>query len=84
MVIAWDSSKRISNLAKHGLDFADLDLEFFLTATIGPARQDRFAAFGSHRGRLIAVVFGRLGREGLAVISMRPANKKEGKLYVPS
>ena len=30
MRIVWDEAKRLTNLAKHGLDFADLDAELFL------------------------------------------------------
>jgi len=30
MLIVWDEIKRQSNLAKHGLDFAALDLDFLL------------------------------------------------------
>ena len=30
MKIVWDEPKRGYNLEKHGLDFATLDLEFFL------------------------------------------------------
>ena len=29
MMIVWDEPKRPNNLAKHGLDFADLDEMFF-------------------------------------------------------
>jgi uncharacterized DUF497 family protein len=28
MKVVWDESKRLTNLAKHGLDFADLDSDF--------------------------------------------------------
>ncbi len=28
MLIVWDEPKRKANLAKHGMDFADLDAEF--------------------------------------------------------
>lgn len=46
MRIAWDEPKRISNLAKHGLDFAMLDDDFFAEATIVPAKQGRWLAIG--------------------------------------
>jgi hypothetical protein len=36
MKIVWDESKRLTNLAKHGLDFADLDFDFFAAAAAGP------------------------------------------------
>ncbi|CDZ29819.1 BrnT family toxin [Neorhizobium galegae] len=81
MKITWDESKRQNNLAKHGLDFADLSLEFFQSSKIGPAKQGRFKAIGELNGRIIiAVVFQPLGSQALSVISMRPASRKERKL----
>lgn len=78
MQITWDEPKRQANLAKHGLDFADLTLEFFLTARIGPTKMDRLLAIGElHGKRVIAVVFRPLGSEAIAVISMRRASKPE-------
>ncbi len=77
MQIVWDDAKRAANLAKHGLDFA-----FFETATIIFARKPRFMAIGMHSGKLvIVVIFSALGREGVSIISMRPASVKERKLY---
>ena len=46
MQIVWDEIKRQSNLAKHGLDFADLHEEFFLGAMIAPMREGRYLATG--------------------------------------
>lgn len=78
MKIIWDEPKRQTNLAKHGMDFARLTLEFFLSATVEPTRQDRFLAVGMLEGEMvIAVVFRPMGSEALSVISMRPANMKE-------
>ncbi len=37
MRIVWDEPKRLMNIAKHGLDFASLTLEFFGAASISPA-----------------------------------------------
>ena len=82
MQIVWDDAKRAANLAKHGLDFAELNLAFFETATIILARKPRFMAIGMHSGKLvIVVIFSALGREGVSIISMRPASVKERKLY---
>jgi uncharacterized DUF497 family protein len=47
MKIVWDEPKRQINLAKHGLDFVDLSVEFFEEALIGTARQGRFIAIGN-------------------------------------
>ena len=65
MRIVWDEAKRLTNLAKHGLDFADLDTSFFSEARFGPADKGRF------------IVFRPLGAEAISVISTRPASRKE-------
>ncbi|MGE6739856.1 BrnT family toxin [Allorhizobium pseudoryzae] len=78
MKIIYDEGKRLSNLEKHGLDFADLTIEFFAASTVIPAKSGRFMAIGELDGRIIiAVVFRPLGAEALSVISMRPASSKE-------
>jgi uncharacterized DUF497 family protein len=78
MVITWDNAKRLANLAKHGLDFASLDVEFFANALVGPARSPRFVAIGRRPdGVVVTVIFARLGTEALSVISMRRASQKE-------
>jgi uncharacterized DUF497 family protein len=79
-MITWDERKRLSNLAKHGLDFGDLTLEFFLGSRVAPGKDDRFKAVGELNGESIVVVFRPLGSEALAVISMRRASKKERTL----
>ena len=66
--------KRLTNLAKHGLDFADLSLDFFQGAYVEPAQGGRFKAVGR---LVVAVVFKLLGSEALSVISLRRANRKE-------
>jgi uncharacterized protein len=81
VIVTWDSAKRLANLDKHGLDFADLELEFFLNSVVAPVRDRRFKAIGSTRGgRVIVVIFAPLGTESVSVISMRPANRKERSL----
>lgn len=78
MRIVWDESKRLTNLAKHGLDFADLDPDLFADAVFIRSRQGRLVAVGMFKGVVIAaVVFRRLGSEAISVISMRPANRKD-------
>jgi uncharacterized DUF497 family protein len=78
MRIVWDGPKRLQNLAKHDLDFADLTLEFFLTADVIASREGRFLAVGTFRDKGVIVVVTRpLGSEALSVISMRPASHKE-------
>ena len=77
MQIVWDEIKRQANIDKHRLDFAVLDAEFFETAIIRPVRLGRYSAIGRLENGAIAVIFLRLGTQGLSIISMRPANKKE-------
>lgn len=78
MKITWDEPKRQRNLAKHGLDFAELTVEFFVEARVGRAKQDWFLAIGELAGaRIVAVIFRPLGSEAIAVISMRRASRRE-------
>ncbi len=81
MVITWDNAKRLANILKHRLDFADLDEDFFSKAVIVRARPPRFTAIGRFRDAMAVVaIFAPLGAEAISVISMRPANKKERSL----
>ena len=82
MIVTWDNAKRLANLDKHGLDFADLGLEFFVNSVVAPVRERRFKAIGLTRdGRAIVVIFAPLGTESVSVISMRPANRQERSLF---
>jgi hypothetical protein len=74
-----DEAKRLTNLAKRGLDFADPDTDFFSEAVLGPADKGRFVAIGGTAEIAITVVFRPLGAEAISVISMRPASRKERK-----
>lgn len=80
MQIVWDEPKRQANIAKHGYDFAVLTVEFFLDAVVVQAKDRRMMAIGRFVDGTIAVVFVTLGTEGLSVISMRTASKKEREL----
>lgn len=77
MIILWDEPKRISNLRKHRLDFADLDREFLEQARMAEVRNGRYALIGRYRGITVVVVLKPLGSEAVSIISMRRANKKE-------
>jgi uncharacterized protein len=80
MKIAYDETKRAINIEKHGLDFAELTLDFFEGSTIYPAKQGRSLAVGEFKGQIIiAVIFRPLGSEAISVISMRVASRKERK-----
>ena len=80
MMIVWDEPKRLMNLARHGLDFVDLDEEFFLSSIAVPAKEGRLMAIGRLKPDVIVVVFAVLGTEGVSVISMRAASRKERSL----
>ena len=79
--IVWDQPKRLANIAKHRLDFASLTEEFFADALVISAKSGRYLAIGKDVNGVISVVFVTLGLEGISVISMRPASKKEQRLY---
>ena len=83
MKIVWDEPKRIANLEKHGLDFADLNETFFDNALVIPSHNTskRWVAIGVNNRGVVVVVFARLGREGVSVVSMRPTSRNERKLY---
>ncbi|WFR95904.1 BrnT family toxin [Rhizobium tumorigenes] len=81
MKITWDERKRDKNIEKHDLDFGDLDLEFFTEAMILDARNGRLKAIGLLANDMVAVIFVRLGRQGISLISLRPASRKERSLY---
>ncbi|HTN62235.1 MAG TPA: BrnT family toxin [Devosia sp.] len=78
MEITYDEPKRLINIAKHGFDFAVLDVAFFASSVIVPAKASRYMAIGEFRGQtIVAVVFAPLGSEAISVISMRAASRKE-------
>ncbi len=78
VVIVWDEPKRLSNLVKHGLDFASVERSFdferaiVLSATIcSKSGRPRLRVIGEMDGRLVALVASPLGGEALAIISLR-------------
>jgi len=79
--IVWDEPKRLANLDKHGLDFADLNETFFDSALVLPSHHKRWLGIGKNMRGVIVVVFVALGKEAVSLISMRPASKNERKLY---
>ncbi|MBN8996275.1 MAG: BrnT family toxin [Rhizobiales bacterium] len=86
-VFVWDEAKRLANLAKHGYDFAHVEADFdwddAVTAPTyaGSRREARFKSIGVFEGRLIVVIFAPLGTEAISIISMRPADSRERRLY---
>ncbi|WKA26846.1 BrnT family toxin [Bradyrhizobium roseum] len=81
MKIVWDEPKRIANLDKHGMDFADINEKFFDTALVLNAYGKRYRAIGMNVRGVISVIFAVYGVEAVSIISMRPASKRERDLY---
>jgi len=81
MKIVWDEPKRLANLDKHGLDFADLNETFFDNSLVVQSHSNCWRGIGKTIRGVIVVVFVKLGREAVSVISMRPASRDERKLY---
>lgn len=81
----WNEAKRKANLAKHGVDFADITRFDWSRADVMPdARKDyaepRFIGYGRLAGQLWVVVFtdrGPIRR----IISLRRANRREQAAY---
>jgi len=87
MEFAWDETKRQANLAKHGLDFADVARFDWDAAVILDDRrldygEDRHQAFAMLDGVLHQVSFTRRG-QALQIVSFRRAGRKERRHYGP-
>ena len=46
MKILWDEPKRLANIKKHDLDFADLNETFFDDALVLPSYKNRWRGIG--------------------------------------
>jgi uncharacterized protein len=85
MEFEWDEAKRAINLAKHGLDFADVEkLDWANAVTIADLRfdygEERFQAFSWFEDRLLQVTF--TVREGVyRLVSFRRASRKERRRH---
>jgi uncharacterized protein len=79
MIIVWDEPKRLANIDKHGIDFADIGEGFFLSVIVRPAKDGRYAAIGYLDG-VIVVIFVVLGSEGVSIVSARSASRAERSL----
>lgn len=91
MRIEWDELKRARNLLPppkgHSLDFEDARQRFaFDEAAIvpsypGPDGRPRYIAIGWLDEHFVAAVFSPLGTEAISLISLRPANRRERRIY---
>lgn len=82
MQMIWDERKRAANIAKHGLDFADVSELDWHHAVIELVRPDAFGqqrlkAIGHFMDGIAAVIFATRGTEAISIISFRPASTKE-------
>ena len=85
MKYEWDEAKRAVNVAKHGLDFAQVTAFEWQDALILPdMRRDygepRYYALGKLAGRLHVLVFTPRD-DSVRVIGLRKANAREVALY---
>jgi uncharacterized DUF497 family protein len=86
MICEWDEAKNRSNLARHGLDFADA--EHVLTGPCVTFVDKRFD-YGEERlitlsllaGRVVIIAHAPRGADITRIISMRKANRREQKIY---
>jgi uncharacterized DUF497 family protein len=81
-------SKRLANLAKHGLDFATVAGKFDWSTAVNipakPSRTGRARTIFVGRmidGVIVVLVTSELGAEALSIVSMRPANRTEREFY---
>ena len=86
MKITWDEAKRQANIEVHGYDFVDAERFPWDRAKVRETRRSRygnrrFQASAPMDGQLVSIVFGTLGTQGVSVVSMRPAGKKERRWH---
>lgn len=86
MELIWDEEKRESNLAKHGLDFADAATVFGGAVFVfedkrGSYAEQRFVALGMLSDIVVVIVFAEPEEDLIRVISMRKAIRNEQQLY---
>ena len=85
MEFEWDETKRASNLAKHGLDFADAErLDWMMLRIERDWRfdygEERFIAVGHLDGLAVAAAFTVRGAV-VRIVSFRPASRRERARY---
>lgn len=88
MLIVWDEPKRLANLAKHDLDFSDVEDAFdfetalALSASPGAQGRPRIKLIGwMFEKWIVAMIVSPLGSEALSIVSLRFASSRERKDY---
>ncbi len=82
----WHEAKRLANLAKHGLDFADanivLDSHYRLDVPVTRNSEARTLSFSYVLNRLAVVTVVHVDPESaVRIISFRPASELETEAY---
>jgi uncharacterized DUF497 family protein len=87
MNTTWDPTKRTSNLAKHRVDFVDVDDTYWsdpmaLTVEDSDHYEQRFVSIAANAfGAILVVVYSYPDEETIRVISARRAEPLERKQY---
>lgn len=86
MKLIWDEAKRQSNLAKHGLDFAKVNIvlesRYRLDIASPQKGENRVQSYAYVMRKLCVLTVVHLERDGaVRIISFRPANEKESEAY---
>jgi uncharacterized DUF497 family protein len=87
MIYEWDEKKRLSNIKKHGFDFADAYVVFKdeQAIQIADKRKDygelRIKTIGKYHKEIIVVIIHTGRKKAVRIISFRRANKKEREAY---
>ena len=80
----WDEGKRLSNLEKHKIDFAEarevFDGRDTIQARLAYEREVRYATTGLLKGSFVTIVWTRRG-ENIRLISVRGARDEERRKY---
>jgi uncharacterized DUF497 family protein len=84
-MFVWDAAKRLENLRKHRIDFADAEKIFQgLTFTVEDDRESygeqRFLTLGLLEDQVVSVTHAERGGE-IRIISIRKATKHEARFY---
>jgi uncharacterized DUF497 family protein len=84
-MFVWDPAKRLANLRKHGIDFADAELIFRgFTLTAEDDREaygeQRFLTLGMLEDLVVSVAHTERGKQ-IRIISIRKATKREARFY---
>lgn len=85
MDIEWDGKKAVTNLKKHGIDFADsvtvLEDERAITISEEYSDEERFVTIGMDSLSRILVIVYTCRENRIRIISARKATSKEIKQY---